>query len=376
MIENGIIKIKTVGGVTYGITHDDLRQTFGVSGSNMGAILQVAQVNPWAKYKPTRCGGFHPNNWWQGPDGYCGFSIPQYANIGELIGTNDVWEYLKPRGNSVTPEEWYVRRDCNGYNPAAVIPFNIRLSTSSTTTGINTAGGRLENTAAANIPENNLLLSDIFNLSNYYFGIVVVRGQQAYIKTNAYNMASGSGGDFISLSGLPSQVISAGTIELYAVLVPTAQTTWTDNYEHTVISLNCEEDFGHSEMTIIAPAENVYRIALDGLSIADKKCWQKRGVIVSALSSGNILGEDTQLNNMSKSYTLQSVTWEAVRHSDSVVVRTGSVSVSQASPDNLPARMESPGNATAFSAPYNVGTLPTLSDATDHYVITYHFNYA
>ena len=54
MIENGIIKIKTVGGVTYGITLDDLRQTFGVSGNSMGAILQVANVNPWAKYKPIK----------------------------------------------------------------------------------------------------------------------------------------------------------------------------------------------------------------------------------------------------------------------------------------------------------------------------------
>lgn len=136
MIENGIIKIKTVGGVTYGITHDDLRHTFGVAGSNMGAILQTAQVSPFAKFKPTRCGGFHPANWWKGEQksvngsvGYSyGLGFVDYDTIADLkTGSNGLgWTYEKPRGKSGGPngeDEWYVRRDFDGYYHAAASPF-------------------------------------------------------------------------------------------------------------------------------------------------------------------------------------------------------------------------------------------------------------
>lgn len=375
MHSNGRIYIETSVTPRRGITHGDLRAVFDVAGRSMGAILQQAQVNPWAKYKPTRCGGLHPADWWQGPDGRCGFAIPSYAGIGELIGTDDVWEYQKPRGNAVMPAEWYVRRDLDGYNHYAEVPYTIRLTPVTSTDQLSTAGGRLVLKPTATLPQGNLLLSDIFDLDQYYFGIVVVRGSQAAIRTNAYDLASGTGGDLISLDGCPLAQ-SAGVVDLYAVIVPAAQTSWTTVYERQVFSLNCMTGLGHSTLTITEPVPNVCRITLGGLSGADRFCWRQRGVIPSSLTSGDIIGTDVQDQDMSDSYTLQRITWTVERDSDSDIILSGQAQVAQAMPGNLPARRDAPGSSTTFRAPYNVGTLPALTEHADFYRITYTFIYA
>lgn len=80
------------------------------------------QINPNAKFKPTRAGGTPetPSDWWRGTDGMCGFNIPRYDTPGnkdagfihDLISGAAAWEYLAPRKGV----DWSRLNDFNGYN--------------------------------------------------------------------------------------------------------------------------------------------------------------------------------------------------------------------------------------------------------------------
>ena len=404
---NGRIYIDSSTTPHKGVEIADIQQVLGTSDNTIGllcadktwddtqnppVLVDANRVNKWARYKPV----IHPGmdtydqleedetnhrmvwkasaDWWRGLTGVgatCGLTIPAYAGVGSVVGTDDIWEYTRPDGT--IPSQPFRFLDFNQYNHNAQKPFTLTISTDGVLDSLSATTARLYMWPASSLPEDNLLLSDIGNFESYYFGIVVSNGVQAYIKTNAYNLASGQGGEPISLAGCPL-IQSAGDYDLYAVLVPVAQTTWSNTYDRAVWSLNSEDGYGHRIVTIVARAENIYKIAVHGLTIEDKRmCWLKRGNITASLVSGNIEGTDTQLNDMSKAYTLQGVAWSVVRHSDSAEVRTGSVPASQAVPQSLPQTRT--GSATQFRAPFNVGTLPDL-DPSDYYTITFTFTYA
>lgn len=83
-------------------------------------------INMWAKYKPVRY-----NTTFEIVDGQraevnYGLGIPYYLYNVFFDNSHD-WQYLKPRGVSVNPPEWYRKLDFNGYNANAESPF-IRLT--------------------------------------------------------------------------------------------------------------------------------------------------------------------------------------------------------------------------------------------------------
>lgn len=119
---NGIISAPGIG------LEPDIYATLGVGRYN-GLFDTVyicsnmhGKINPCAKFKPTRAGNSMetPSDWWRGPDGKCGFDIPQYSTTGnaengfihDLIYGAAAWSYLAPR-----PNIDYCRfPDFNGYN--------------------------------------------------------------------------------------------------------------------------------------------------------------------------------------------------------------------------------------------------------------------
>lgn len=348
------------------------------------------KINKWAKYKPVvnslldTTGQLDPNtgdwaddsDWWKGSvlSHICGFSIPQYATLSDIIGTDDIWEYIKPSGTN-----WKRLYDFHHYNHRAAIPFTLRLPVSTKTTG-GTDGGRLVVKTQAQLRPYNLLLSDFANFSSYYFGLIVVRntssGTQAYIKTTTLSLSEGGSGELVSLQGCPL-ITTEGEAEVYGVLAPSAQTEWTSVYERRIWSLNCDDGYGHGTLSIVDPADNVYRIVLSGFtSIADLRVW-RRGVITCQLTGGDIVGSIIRNGNMSKSYDLSSVTWKVVKNSDpDTIVREGTLSsLTDVYQTYLERLDETPGSSTVFRAPYVVGTLPALQDPTDYYIITYTYNY-
>ena len=361
-------------------------------------IRTVNRVNKWAKYKPVRLSILNTDgqleedttnhrmvwkssaDWWKGEglQPTCGFSVPSYAGIDALIETNDVWQYLRPRGMNGGGQgvhEWFRFKDFNQYNHNAVCPINIGLpdDTTVTTTIARNVGVSLVLKADAVLPDYNLKLTDIGNYGNMYLGLVVVKGEQAYIKTNSQTIGTGYGGTLIALDGCPL-ISSAGTVMLYAVLVSSVESSWTDVYEGSVVSLNVEEGAGVCELTIVEPQQNAYKIVLNGLTTSDMRQWTRRGVIACTLTGGSLVGSDVQKDNMANNYNLVSVNWKVVKHSaPAVTIRQGSLSsLTNVNPDTLEARIDAPdpdyngGQLVNFNAPYEVGTLPALAD--DYYI--------
>lgn len=403
---SGIIYIDTSITPHKGVSIADIQQALGTGEYNtIGGLITYGNINKWAKYKPVRLTALNTDDqleedttnhrmvwkstadWWKGEglQPTCGFVVPSYASIGELIDTNDVWQYLRPRGlngGGQGVHEWFRFKDFIQYNHNAVCPIEVNLpnDTTVTTTVARNIGVSLVLKANAVLPYYNLRLTDIGDYGSMYLGLVVVKGQQAYIKTNSRTVGSGYGGDLIALNGCPL-ISSAGAVMLYAVLVGSVESSWTNVYEGAVVSLNVEEGAGVCELTIVEPQQNAYRIVLNGLTDADKRQWTRRGIVACTLTGGNLVGSDVQRDDMVHDYRLISVEWTVVKHSaQSVIVNQGSLSsLNEVEPDYLQGHIDAPnpdyddGQLVNFNAPYVVGGLTPLTD--DYYIITYNFNY-
>lgn len=243
MIEDGVIKIKTVSGTTHGITHDDMRQILGVSGNTLGQIVGVAPINKWAKYKPIKIAGLHFSSqlnsdftwktkaqiqalgqtpWWEGGNGQCGLTFTTFNSLytsNNPFGTNSflrklkdgdlAWGYEKPTGGiSSYPFRW---RDFNYYYHAAPKPVigvgdTLRLSgNGSLTIQLD------ENRGDANSIQLSDLTISNSAVSGWYVGILIYKSDSQY--TFAFSTSTiGSNGDltvsFTNMSAYGGQSVT------------------------------------------------------------------------------------------------------------------------------------------------------------------------
>ena len=86
-------------------------------------------INKWAKYKPIRSITSVNLSESERARQFYGFDIMEiFCNNGEetlntAVGNGGDYPYLKPRGSSVSPVEWFRLRDFDGYNANAEIPY-------------------------------------------------------------------------------------------------------------------------------------------------------------------------------------------------------------------------------------------------------------
>lgn len=240
MIEDGVIKIKTVSGTTHGITHDDMRQILGVSGNTLGQIVGVAPINKWAKYKPIKRSGLHftdqlnadftwksTADWWKNTDGRCGLTFTTYNNIGspssgflhDLITTSPswalAWGYEKPTGGiNSYPFRW---RDFNYYWHAAQKPVtgvfdNLRLVSNGNNTYNLTV--QLDETRAQD--SLGLQLSDLkinnSSVSGWYVGILIYKSSSLYSFAFSTNTIGSNGDLSVSFPTLSASFAGNATI--------------------------------------------------------------------------------------------------------------------------------------------------------------------
>ena len=217
MIEDGIIKIKTVSGTTHGITHDDMRQILGVSYNTLGQIVTNANINKWAKYKPIKRSGLHFTDqlnsdftwksnatWWKGTDGQCGLTFTTFNSLytsNNPFGTNSflrklkdgdlAWGYERPTGGiSSYPFRW---RDFNYYYHAAPKPVigvgdTLRLSgNGSLTIQLD------ENRGDANSIQLSDLTISNSAVSGWYVGVLIYKSDSQYTFAFSTNTIGGSG---------------------------------------------------------------------------------------------------------------------------------------------------------------------------------------
>lgn len=130
---DGIIKTKTVSGVTYGVSVSDLQTVFTTSKNDVGAIvLFIAArdlVNVWTKYKAVRSSKRGVLTEAERKEVMYGLDIPVCTTSGGvatfLLAYPNGYSYLWPRGlkntdiNPGTLDEWFRLLDFDGYNPAA-----------------------------------------------------------------------------------------------------------------------------------------------------------------------------------------------------------------------------------------------------------------
>lgn len=136
-----------------------VKNTLGDSAIDVGGLCKSQLINMFAKRKPVRDARLIVPIEEVGTSNNYGINVPIWN------GTNQVWEYLKPRGGSTEP---FRLADFAGYDHTAGIP--IRLSTYTGTTHYVAYNSVLQITGISSAPNPSspgLAWGDV--LPNYYF---------------------------------------------------------------------------------------------------------------------------------------------------------------------------------------------------------------
>lgn len=110
------------GKITAPVSIDDVKTCFGLSSNDLGTLIKNANINVWAKYKPTVYPSPFPDDWYRGGDGNYGLNITadnKVSTVSNLVAqyskTNNGYGnlYKRPTGGSSAP---YRLGDFRGYN--------------------------------------------------------------------------------------------------------------------------------------------------------------------------------------------------------------------------------------------------------------------
>ena len=198
-----------------GVSIGDIQAVLGSSRNDIGGLITYGNINKWAKYKPVRSNllGILTDN--DRRQVMWGLSIEMDNELGsaDVQGTflYDLthgllgWEYLRPRGQSYAPKEWFRFLDFDGYNSECVCPVG-DLETDVPIDTFGTATLTWDEIDIAQIP-GNLALTDISvnntAIANYYLGLLLVKGNTINILTSTSPIGS-SGGVSIEITNATS----------------------------------------------------------------------------------------------------------------------------------------------------------------------------
>lgn len=110
------------GKITAPVSIDDIKNCFGLSINDLGALITKANINVWAKYKPTVYPSPFPDDWYKSKDGNYGLNITVdnrvsswSALVAEYSKANNGYIniYNRPTGGADAP---YRLGDFRGYN--------------------------------------------------------------------------------------------------------------------------------------------------------------------------------------------------------------------------------------------------------------------
>lgn len=170
------------GVITAPVSIDDVKTCLGVSTNDVAALCTNAQINMWAKYKPTSYPSAFSDEWYKGSDGNYGISLPAYVNSMTLLPSKytadkvNGYGYKRPSGGSSSP---YRLGDFRGYNHKADPPIGgFDLATNLSSSVQVTHSGFIQAYLAAEpgVSEgsNSLSLSVMGSLKDTYFGIAMI----------------------------------------------------------------------------------------------------------------------------------------------------------------------------------------------------------
>lgn len=176
--ENGIVKIGTVAGVTYGVSIGDLQTVFGTARNDIGQIIVNEDINKWAKFKPLRSNKLGVLTDAERVELNQGLVMTKYTSPADFIaGYENDYAYLRPRGKA-TYNEWFRFLDFNGYNHLAEGPVSSFACPSGDVIENQDIIVRLYLNPSSQVPTGSLLWSDFdpeedHLMSEYYFGVII-----------------------------------------------------------------------------------------------------------------------------------------------------------------------------------------------------------
>lgn len=236
---NGIVKIGTVSGVTYGVSIDDLQTVFGTSANDIGQIIDEEDINKWAKYKPLRSSKLGILTEAERAALNHGIVLTKYTSPSALVsGYSGDYAYQKPRGLE-TYGEYYRFLDFDGYNHNAESPILSFQGISGEVTDGTDLIVRLYLNPSSQVPTGSLLWSDLNPgerpLSQYYFGVIIRTGTSSTYRVITMGTAIGTGYPIQEMAlTLPSSLFTVGnSYTLYPILSYTAYTTATSQSSYT-----------------------------------------------------------------------------------------------------------------------------------------------
>ena len=160
----------------------DIDAILNVGSGDLGTLCKSNNVNKWSRNKPVRSTTLTQATM---SEVNYGIDIPQagYASLSALVSAIDggyAWEYLKPRGQSQNPKEWFRAFDFTGYYHIAPDPLEFSQNTQKTvydgvtTTSVTVGFAKNPETDTDSVtlgilhPNNNQM-----TFSSMYFGVLL-----------------------------------------------------------------------------------------------------------------------------------------------------------------------------------------------------------
>lgn len=239
MNQNGRIFIDTSTTPNKGVEIADMQSVFGISANDIGQIIDTADINKWAKYKPVRSGKLGILTDAERAELNHGIVLTKYTSPAALVsGYAGDYAYLKPRGMATYGEPYRVL-DFNEYNNNAESPVSSFQGISGDVTEGTDLIVRLYLNPSNQVPTGSILWTDLNPgerpLSQYYFGVIIRTGTSSTYRVITMGTAIGTGYPIQELAlTLPASLFAVGnSYTLYPILSYTAYTTATSQSSYT-----------------------------------------------------------------------------------------------------------------------------------------------
>lgn len=181
------------------VSIDDVKNCFGLSSSDLGTLIKTANINIWAKYKPTCFPSPFPDDWYKARDGNYGISVPTYNTLESLYNAyfidgdenhDNGYTYERPSGGSTTP---YRLGDFRGYNSRATSPIHSFRATARVTADSGVLGSCAFRVKPPTGEDDRLNLEDIGITKDCYFGFALFKsGKHVYFRTESNTISNGN----------------------------------------------------------------------------------------------------------------------------------------------------------------------------------------
>ena len=203
------------GKITAPVSIDDVKNCFGLSNNDLGTLIKNANINVWAKYKPTVYPSPFPDDWYRGGDGNYGLNITvdnKVSTVANLVAqyskTNNGYGtlYKRPTGGSSAP---YRLGDFRGYNHSANPELRDYLSVTQLTR--ESAHELTVSYNAITTDGDQISYTQVSAYNGFRFGFIIMNGSNlATILTASTTINNGN-----YKVTLPANRLQLGTYQVY-----------------------------------------------------------------------------------------------------------------------------------------------------------------